>query len=51
MVRLDTRDGLHKQSLTIFSRGSFGGIKLSVWFFADVRSPFGKPELADWPCA
>ncbi len=29
MVRLDTRDGLHKQSLTIFSRGTFGGIKLS----------------------
>jgi tetratricopeptide (TPR) repeat protein len=29
MVRLDTRDGLHKQSLTIFNRGTFGGIKLS----------------------
>ena len=29
LVRLDTRDGLHKQSLTIFNRGTFGGIKLS----------------------
>ena len=28
-VRLDTRDGLHKHSLTIFNRGTFGGIKLS----------------------
>jgi hypothetical protein len=29
LVRLDTRDGLHKQSRTIFSRGTFGGIRLS----------------------
>jgi hypothetical protein len=28
-----------------------GRPRLPVWFFADVRSPFGKPDLADWPCA
>jgi hypothetical protein len=39
MVRLDTRDGLHRESLTVFSRGTFGGIKLSDTKEADEIKP------------
>jgi hypothetical protein len=49
MVRLDTREGLHKQSLTIFNRGTFGGIKLSDTEVEDGGKPtYLRPIYQVW---